>query len=238
MKVALVTGGSRGLGYALVEGLIETGWSVVTDGRDARSLTLADEALRARLSTGAHLVALVGDVTDPAHRSKLKQAAIALGGLDLLVNNAGILGPSPLPALVELTPEDLRSILEVNVIAPLALVQEMAGLLRSAPSGRVITVSSDAAVSAYPGWGGYGAAKAAIDQLAAVLALEEPDLSVWAVDPGDLRTDMHQEAFPGEDISDRPEPATVVPGFLALIGSELPSGRYLVRDLVAKTPRP
>ena len=237
MNVALVTGGSRGLGYALAGGLISAGWSVVIDGRDAKVLSRAENALRAGLAKGASLVALPGDVTQPDHRARLADAARALGGLDLLVNNAGILGPSPLPVLVELSPEDLRLIIEANVIAPLALVQELAGLLRAAPCGRVIMVSSDAAVGAYPGWGGYGAAKAAVDRLGAVLAVEEPQLRVWVVDPGDLRTEMHQAAFPGEDISDRPEPAAVVPGFLALIGSELPSGRYLGRDLLVEEQR-
>jgi len=237
VNVALVTGGSRGLGYALAGGLISAGWSVVIDGRDAKVLSRAENALRAGLAKGASLVALPGDVTQPDHRARLADAARALGGLDLLVNNAGILGPSPLPVLVELSPEDLRLIIEANVIAPLALVQELAGLLRAAPCGRVIMVSSDAAVGAYPGWGGYGAAKAAVDRLGAVLAVEEPQLRVWVVDPGDLRTEMHQAAFPGEDISDRPEPAAVVPGFLALIGSELPSGRYLGRDLLVEEQR-
>jgi NAD(P)-dependent dehydrogenase (short-subunit alcohol dehydrogenase family) len=221
----------------LAGGLISAGWSVVIDGRDAKVLSRAENALRAGLAKGASLVALPGDVTQPDHRARLADAARALGGLDLLVNNAGILGPSPLPVLVELSPEDLRMIIEANVIAPLALVQELAGLLRAAPCGRVIMVSSDAAVGAYPGWGGYGAAKAAVDRLGAVLAVEEPQLRVWVVDPGDLRTEMHQAAFPGEDISDRPEPAAVVPGFLALIGSELPSGRYLGRDLLVEEQR-
>jgi NAD(P)-dependent dehydrogenase (short-subunit alcohol dehydrogenase family) len=221
----------------LAGGLISAGWSVVIDGRDAKVLSRAENALRAGLAKGASLVALPGDVTQPDHRARLADAARALGGLDLLVNNAGILGPSPLPVLVELSPEDLRLIIEANVIAPLALVQELAGLLRAAPCGRVIMVSSDAAVGAYPGWGGYGAAKAAVDRLGAVLAVEEPQLRVWVVDPGDLRTEMHQAAFPGEDISDRPEPAAVVPGFLALIGSELPSGRYLGRDLLVEEQR-
>jgi len=233
VNVALVTGGSRGLGYALVGGLLGEGWSVVTDGRDPHSLAVAEESLRETLAKGANLIALPGDVTDPGHRAQLADAVKALGGLDLLVNNAGILGPSPLPALVDLAAEQLRAIIEANVIAPLALVQELAGLLRSAPNGRIVMISSDAAVTAYPGWGGYGAAKAAVDQLGAVLALEEPRLRVWVVDPGDLRTDMHQAAFPGEDISDRPEPASVVPAFLALVGSERPSGRYECRDLLS-----
>lgn len=234
MNVALVTGGSRGLGYALVGGLLDAGWSVITDGRDPQSLSKAESDLRARLTKGASLVALSGDVTDSDHRAELADAARSLGGLDVLVNNAGILGPSPLPALVELSLQDFRAVIEANVIAPLALAQELALLLRAAPSGRIIMVSSDAAVAAYPGWGGYGAAKAAVDQLGAVLAVEEPRLHVWVVDPGDLRTDMHQEAFPGEDISDRPLPASVVPGFLALIDSERPSGRYRAWDLLAK----
>jgi NAD(P)-dependent dehydrogenase (short-subunit alcohol dehydrogenase family) len=214
--------------------LIGAGWSVVTDGRDAESLRQAEGVLRPGLAATASLVALPGDVTEPAHRARLAEAARALGGLDLLVNNAGILGPSPLPKLLELSLVDLRSIIEANVVAPLALVKEVAVLLRAAPRGRIIMVSSDAAVAAYPGWGGYGAAKAAVDQLGAVLGVEEPRLRTWVVDPGDLRTDMHQAAFPGEDISDRPEPATVVPGFLALIGSERPSGRYQSVELLAK----
>jgi NAD(P)-dependent dehydrogenase (short-subunit alcohol dehydrogenase family) len=159
-------------------------------------------------------------------------AARALGGLDLLVNNAGILGPSPLPPLTDYPIDRLRDVIEVNVVAPLALVQETIGLLRASPGGgRVVMVTSDAAVEAYAGWGGYGAAKAAVEQLAAVLAVEEPGLHVWALDPGDLRTRMHQEAFPGQDISDRPEPESVVPRILQLIESSRPSGRVRAADL-------
>jgi NAD(P)-dependent dehydrogenase (short-subunit alcohol dehydrogenase family) len=238
VRVAIVTGASRGLGRALAGGLAERGWSLVVDGRDAAALAAAEAELRGRLASGAELVSIPGDVTDAHHRQELAGAAGALGGLDLLVNNAGVLGPSPLPALAAYPLDGLREVLEVNVVAPLALVQETAALLRAAPGGgRVVMVTSDAAVEAYPGWGGYGAAKAAVEQMARVLAEEEPALRVWALDPGDLRTRMHQEAFPGEDISDRPEPETVVPAFLHLVASDHPSGRVRARDLDQEATR-
>jgi NAD(P)-dependent dehydrogenase (short-subunit alcohol dehydrogenase family) len=233
-SVALVTGASRGLGFALAAGLAADGWSLIVDGRDAGALAAAERELRTRLGRGADLIAIAGDVTDPAHRGALVDVAHALGGLDVLVNNAGILGPSPLPPLARYPLDALRDVLEVNVVAALALTQAAAPLLRAAPFGRIVMVTSDAAVEAYEGWGGYGAAKAAVEQLARVLAVEEPRLRVWALDPGDLRTRMHQEAFPGEDISDRPEPASVVPGVLALIGSDHPGGRVRVADLAAR----
>jgi NAD(P)-dependent dehydrogenase (short-subunit alcohol dehydrogenase family) len=234
MSVALVTGASRGLGRALSAGLAERGWSLIVDARDAGGLRAAEEDLRRRLRPGADLVAIPGDVADAGHRRGLAGAAHALGGLHLLVNNAGVLGPSPLPPLAEYPLDGLREVIEVNVVAPLALFQETARLLRAAPGGgRVLMVTSDAAVEAYPGWGGYGAAKAAVERLAAVLAVEEPELRVWALDPGDLRTRMHQEAFPGEDISDRPEPETVVPVIVDLVESDRPSGRLRAADLAA-----
>jgi NAD(P)-dependent dehydrogenase (short-subunit alcohol dehydrogenase family) len=222
---ALVTGASRGLGRALATTLSERGWRLVLDGRDTARLTAA----AASLPHPELVTAVPGDVADPQHRAAL---AGAVGPrLDLLVNNASDLGPSPLPPLAELDADEFRRVLTVNAVAPLALVQAVLPALRSA-RGTVVNISSDAAVEAYAGWGGYGASKAALDQLTAVLAVEHPELRVYAVDPGDMATDMHQAAFPGEDISDRPSPETVVPALLALLGGDLPSGRYRATELV------
>jgi len=222
---ALVTGASRGLGRALATTLSERGWRLVLDGRDTARLTAA----AASLPHPELVTAVPGDVADPQHRAAL---AGAVGPrLDLLVNNASDLGPSPLPPLAELDADEFRRVLTVNAVAPLALVQAVLPALRSA-RGTVVNISSDAAVEAYAGWGGYGASKAALDQLTAVLAVETPELRVYAVDPGDMATDMHQAAFPGEDISDRPAPETVVPALLALLGGDLPSGRYRATELV------
>jgi NAD(P)-dependent dehydrogenase (short-subunit alcohol dehydrogenase family) len=229
MSVAIVTGGSRGLGLALAEGLVEAGWRVVVDGRDAAALAGAAQVL------GPSAVALAGDVTDAAHRTGLVAAARALGGPDLVVNNAGVLGPSPQPPLAEYPLDVLRRVYEVNVVAPLALAQEVLPDLR-ARAGTLVNVTSDAAVEAYEGWGGYGSAKAAVEQVSRILAAEEPGVRVWWVDPGDLRTRMHQEAFPGEDISDRPEPSTVVPAFLRLLWDRPASGRIRLADLAAGVP--
>ncbi|HET7522858.1 MAG TPA: SDR family oxidoreductase [Acidimicrobiales bacterium] len=225
MPVAIVTGASKGLGRALAAGLAHNGWSLVIDARHADDLRAAEGRIRAVLDPHAGLVAVTGDVTDPAHRRQLVAAARELGGLDLVVNNAGTLGPSPLPSLTDLPLPALRDALEANLVAPLALVQEAAEALDESPAPRVVNLTSDASVEAYPGWGGYGVTKAALDHLSAVLAAERPAWKVWAFDPGDMRTQMHQDAFPGEDISDRPEPESVVPALLALIGSERPSGR-------------
>lgn len=189
-------------------------------------------SLEAELTPGTRLTAIAGDVTDPAHRAHLAASAGTAGGLDLLVNNAGTLGPSPLPPLTRLAVGAFRETVDTTLLAPLALIQAVAAALDGAARPRVINVTSDAAVEAYPGWGGYGASKAALDQLGAVLAAEQPGWRVWSVDPGDLRTRMHQEAFPGEDISDRPEPAMVVPALVALIDSDRPSGRVRLSDLV------
>ncbi|HEX3460097.1 MAG TPA: SDR family oxidoreductase [Acidimicrobiales bacterium] len=184
-----------------------------------------------RSRTRARVVALAGDITDPAHRRALVAEAERLGGLDLLVNNASRLGPSPQPNLSDYPPEELRAVFEANVVAPTALTQLASPLLRDSPNPRVVNVTSDASVEAYDGWGGYGASKAALDHISAVLAVEEPGIRVWAVDPGDMRTQMHQEAFPGEDISDRPLPEAVVPDLMALLGSDRPSGRYRLADV-------
>jgi NAD(P)-dependent dehydrogenase (short-subunit alcohol dehydrogenase family) len=238
MSVAIVTGASRGLGEALATGLASAGWSVVVDGRDADALALAAARISAQAATGAHVVALAGDITDAGHRSDLTRSAFDLGGLDLVVNNAGTLGASPLPPLSDYPLGELRVAFEVNVVAPLGLIQDALPLLLDSPRPRLIDITSDAAVEPYGGWGGYGAGKAALDQLGAVLAAELPDLRVWSVDPGDLRTAMHQAAFPGEDISDRPEPASVVPAFLDLIESDRPSGRYRAAELVTAGATP
>ena len=229
-RTALITGASRGLGRALAAGLAREGFDLIIDARDAAALDAAAGALRA---SGASVTAIPGDVTDPGHRAAL--IAAARGRLDLLVNNAGTLGASPLPALADYPPDELRAAFEVNVIAPVALTQLALPLLR-ASGGAVLNITSDAAVEAYAGWGGYGAAKAALEQASNVLAAEEVALRVWWADPGDMRTDMHQLAFPGDDISDRPEPESVVPAFVRLISQRLPSGRYRAAHLMPHEP--
>ena len=234
MAVAIITGASRGLGLALAAGLADAGWRLVVDARGGDDLAAAVKEIEAgAAATGAvdRVVSIPGDVADAAHRLALIQAADRLGGLDLLVNNAGILGPSPQPPLAEYPLGALREVYEVNVVAPLGLIQLALPALR-AHRGAVVTITSDAAAEAYPGWGGYGSAKAAIEQASRVLAAEEPDLRVWWVDPGDLRTRMHQQAFPGEDISDRPLPDTVVPAFRRLLADAPPSGRIRLADLL------
>ncbi|HEX3334661.1 MAG TPA: SDR family oxidoreductase [Acidimicrobiales bacterium] len=231
MSVAIVTGASRGLGQALATGLAKSGWSLVIDGRDPDTLDASAALIRAQAADGVRVVAIAGDITDQDHRHELTAAAFELGGLDLVVNNAGTLGASPLPLLSDYPLGDLRVAFEVNVVAPLGLIQDALPLLLDSERQRLVNITSDAAVDAYEGWGGYGAGKAALEHLGNVLAAEFPDLHVWSVDPGDLRTVMHQAAFPGEDISDRPEPQTVVPAFLELIDSDRPSGRYRATEL-------
>jgi NAD(P)-dependent dehydrogenase (short-subunit alcohol dehydrogenase family) len=233
MSVAIVTGASRGLGEALASGLAGSGWAVVIDGRDRTSLYAAAERIRHHSTDAGRVIAIAGDITDADHRRALTDAAVELGGLDLLVNNAGTLGASPLPSLADYPLDELRVAFEVNVVAPLGLVQDALPFLLDSPRPRLIDITSDAGVEAYEGWGGYGAGKAALEHLGSVLAVEFPSLTVWSVDPGDLRTVMHQAAFPGEDISDRPEPSSVVPVFLDLIESDRPSGRYRAAELVS-----
>jgi NAD(P)-dependent dehydrogenase (short-subunit alcohol dehydrogenase family) len=226
-RVAVVTGASRGLGRALARALAEDGYRLVVDARNGDAL----RAAMAGLPAGAAVSALAGDITDPAHRGDLRRAADALGGPDLLINNAGTLGPSPLPAIADFPLDELRTAFEVNALAPIALTQLLLPALRER-GGAVLSITSDAAVEAYAGWGGYGAAKAALEQACNVLAAEEVAIRVWRVDPGDLRTQMHQDAFPGEDISDRPLPESVVPAFRRLISERMPSGRYRAADLM------
>jgi NAD(P)-dependent dehydrogenase (short-subunit alcohol dehydrogenase family) len=221
MTTAIITGASRGLGLALTRALAARGWRVVVDARDGAALERAVEGLDG-------VVAVPGDVADPEHRSRL--VAAAARRIDLLVNNASVLGPSPQPALADYPLEELRRVHEVNVVAPLALVQLALPLL--AAEARIVNVISDAALEAYEGWGGYGSSKAALAQLSAVLAVEHPELRFYAVDPGDMNTQLHQEAYPGEDISDRPPPEESVPGLLELVDGDLPSGLYRARDLV------
>lgn len=224
-RTALITGASRGLGRALARGLAANGWNLILTARNAEQLaTIRDE-----LAQRTHVAAIAGDVTDGDHRAALAVLARGHGGLDALVNNAGALGPSPLPPLFDYPLDALRAVLDANVIAPLGMVQAVREALK--PGARVVSITSDAAVQPYAGWGGYGASKAALEQLTAVLAAENPTLNVYWVDPGDLRTDMHQAAFPSEDISDRPLPEVRVPALINLLEGDWPSGRYIAAQL-------
>jgi NAD(P)-dependent dehydrogenase (short-subunit alcohol dehydrogenase family) len=223
MRTALITGASRGLGLALARELADRGWRLVLDARGAEDL----EAARAELIARTGVIAIAGDVADPDHRRALVEAAGPR--IDLLVNNASVLGPSPQPELAAYPASALEDVYRVNVVAPLALFQTALWTLR--PGATVLNVTSDAAVEPYRGWGGYGSAKAALEQLSRVLAVEHPDLRVLAVDPGDMNTRMQQEAYPGEDVSDRPPPEASVPGLVELIEGDAPSGRYLAREL-------
>ena len=227
MSVAIVTGASRGFGRAVALTLADRGWSLVLDARGERALREAAAALPA-----GRVHAIAGDVADRDHRAALVSAAERLGGLDLLINNASELGPSPLPELARYPVEELAQVYATNVLAPLALIRS-ALLLLVARAGTIVNVSSDAGVEAYAGWGGYGSSKAALDHLSKVLAVEQPMLRVYAFDPGDMRTEMHQRAFPGEDISDRPQPETVVPALLRLLDERPASGRYRAVELPA-----
>ncbi|HEV3308905.1 MAG TPA: SDR family oxidoreductase [Chloroflexota bacterium] len=224
-RVAVITGGSRGLGRALAAAMSRQGWSLIITGRDVATL----EAARSRLSTGTTVVAISGDISNPVHRDRIAAAVAELGGVDVVVNNASILGPSPLPRLLDYPLDDLERVYRVNTAAPLALLQSLRSAFK--PGARILNITSDAGLEAYEGWGGYGSSKAALEQISNVLATENPELRVYWVDPGDMRTDMHQEAFPDEDISDRPPPEESVPGLLRLIAGDLASGRYRTADL-------
>lgn len=224
MATGIVTGASRGLGLALARALAGEGWRLVVGARGADEL----ERARVQLAALGDVTALAGDVADPRHREAIVRAAGSR--IELLVNNASVLGPSPQPRLADYPLDVLEHVYRVNVLAPLALFQLARPHLVA--GGRVVNITSDAGVEAYPGWGGYGSAKAALEQLTSVLAAEHPALQIYAVDPGDMRTRMHQEAYPGEDISDRPSPEESVPAILALIDGALPSGRYRASELL------
>jgi NAD(P)-dependent dehydrogenase (short-subunit alcohol dehydrogenase family) len=224
---AIVTGASRGLGLELARALAKRGRRLVIDARGAEAL----EAARSELAESTEVTALAGDVADEGHRRALIDAAD--GPIDLLVNNASELGPSPLPPLADYPLDELERVYRTNVLAPLGLAQLALPLMPE--GGRIVNVTSDAGAEAYEGWGGYGSSKAALEQLTAILAAENPRLRIYAVDPGDMRTEMHQRAFPGEDISDRPEPAGSVPGLLALIEGDRPSGRYVAAEVLGAT---
>jgi NAD(P)-dependent dehydrogenase (short-subunit alcohol dehydrogenase family) len=226
-RTALITGASRGLGLALARALADEGWALIIDARGEEAL----ESASAELSALTRVVAIAGDVADSEHRAALAEAASEVGGLDALVNNASILGPSPQPALLDYPLDVLEEVYRTNTLSPLALIQALADELKQ--DARVINVTSDAAVEPYEGWGGYGSSKAALEQLSNILEAENPNLRVYRVDPGDMRTRMHQEAFPEEDISDRPLPEESVPGLLQLITGDLPGGRYEARALAA-----
>ena len=223
-RTAIVTGGSRGLGLALARELAQRDWRLVIDARTEPELV---DAAR-ELSALTEVEALTGDVTEDWHRRGL--VAVAGDPIDLLVNNASVLGPSPQPELSAYPISELERVYRINVFAPLALIQLA---LPHIEGGCIINITSDAAVEPYAGWGAYGSSKAALEQLTAVLGVEHPELRVYSVDPGDMRTRMHQEAFPGEDISDRPPPEESVPGLLALIDGANPSGRFRTRELLA-----
>lgn len=224
-RTALITGASRGLGLALSRRLAGDGWRLIVDARSAEAL----EEARIELAAMTKVIAIAGSVTDPAHRRALAEATRDAGGLDALVNNASTLGPSPQPDLLDYPLDALEEVYRANVIAPLALAQEVRDALK--PGARIVNVTSDAAVEPYEGWGGYGPSKAALEHLSAILAAENPSLRVYWADPGDMRTRMHQEAFPDEDISDRPLPEESVPGLVELLTGDHPSGRYKLHDL-------
>jgi NAD(P)-dependent dehydrogenase (short-subunit alcohol dehydrogenase family) len=227
-RTALITGASRGLGLALARELARRGWNLIIDARGVDALEAAHE----ELSRSTRVIALPGDVTDPAHRQDLAAATYDVGPLDALVNNASILGPSPQPALLEYPLNTLEQVYRTNVIAPLGIIQALQHRLN--PGACIVNITSDAGVEAYTGWGGYGSSKAALEQLSHILAAENESWHVYWVDPGDMRTQMHQEAFPGEDISDRPLPEESVPGLIDLLTGNRPSGRYMARALPAE----
>lgn len=224
-KTALITGASRGLGLALARALAEYGWQLIIDGRYAAVLGI----VQGELAQLTKIVAIPGSVADIDHLKAISGAARDMGGLDAVVNNAGILGPSPQPDLLDYPLEVLEEVFRINTIAPLGVLQAVRDYLK--PGARIINITSDAGVNPYPGWGGYGSSKAALEQLSAIMAEENPGWKVYWVDPGDMRTQMQQEAFPGEDISDRPLPKESVPGLLALLNEDHPSGRYIAKEI-------
>jgi NAD(P)-dependent dehydrogenase (short-subunit alcohol dehydrogenase family) len=226
-RTALVTGASRGFGLAIARGLAAWGWNLIITARGAGRL----REVRDELADRTHVAALAGDITDASHRAALAVLARGHTGIDALVNNAGALGPSPLPGLLDYPLDELRRVFEANVVAPLGLIQSLRDELKRGAA--IVNVTSDAGVNAYAGWGGYGSSKAAFEQVSAVLAVENPDVRVYWLDPGDMRTDMHQAAYPGEDIGDRPLPESSVPAVLALLEGGLASGRHIASEILA-----
>jgi NAD(P)-dependent dehydrogenase (short-subunit alcohol dehydrogenase family) len=235
MSTAIVTGASRGFGLALAVELARAGWSLVIDARDEPDLEAAASVIEDAGS--GDVIAITGDVTEPEHAVRLVEAAVAAGDFSLLVNNASLLGPSPQPTLADYPLDVLEEVIATNLLAPLRLIQRSLPHLRSI-GGTVVNITSDAAVEGYEGWGGYGASKAGLEQLSNVLAAEETGVTVYWLDPGDMNTRMHQEAFPGDDISDRPLPEARVPALIRLVDGRYPSGRYQAQDLLTKEPRP
>ncbi|MEM1323768.1 MAG: SDR family oxidoreductase [Bacteroidota bacterium] len=227
-KTALITGASRGLGLELARYLAQKGWQLIINGRNAEALYSVQQELQTQTTVDA----ISGDVIDEIHLLQFPERIARLGGLDLIINNASTLGASPQPPLLDFPIAKIHTLYHTNVIAPLSLLQKVKSQLKA--GAVIINISSDAAVEAYPGWGGYGSSKAALDHLTAILAKEHPQWHIYAVDPGDMRTQLHQEAFPGEDISDRPLPKASVPGFVPLIEGRLPSGRYRSAALIAE----
>lgn len=225
-KTALITGASRGLGFALAKTLAHKGWNLIITGRGADALLTAQKELEKFTTVDA----ISGDIIDEIHLLQLPDRVAKFGGLDLIVNNASTLGVSPQPKLLAYPIEVIHSIFHTNVIAPLSLLQKLQNHLK--PDAQIINISSDAGVEAYEGWGGYGSSKAALEHLSATLAKENPQWKVYWVDPGDMRTQMHQDAFPGEDITDRPLAEASVPGFIKLIEGNYPSGRYISNHLI------
>lgn len=226
LPIALITGASRGFGRAVAHALARRGWTLIIDARDPEAV----EAVSRELAPHAWVIPVAGDIADPAHRARLAATVHDLGRVDAVINNASTLGPSPLPSLLDYPLSALEAVYRTNIFAPLALLQAIREDLR--PGTRVVNITSDAAVEAYEGWGGYGSSKAALEQLSAVLAAENPRLRVYWLDPGDMRTAMQQEAFPGEDISDRPLPEERVPALLRLLQEDFPSGRYVAEQLL------
>jgi NAD(P)-dependent dehydrogenase (short-subunit alcohol dehydrogenase family) len=227
---ALITGASRGLGLALAKALADHGWGLIINARGREAL----ETARLELAAKTNITAIPGDINDNNHRKALAKAAEALGGLNAVINNASVLGPSPQPILLDYPLDVLEAVYRTNVIAPLGVLQAVRNQLKT--GAVVINVTSDAGMEPYEGWGGYGSSKAALEQLSAILAVENPSWHVYWLDPGDMRTQMHQEAFPGEDISDRPLPEESVPAFLTLLEGNLPSGRYQAHQFEMERP--
>jgi NAD(P)-dependent dehydrogenase (short-subunit alcohol dehydrogenase family) len=215
-QVALITGASRGLGREVARAYARLSLRLIVTARGAAALDEVTTELRQL--TG--VLALPGDVANAAHAERLVRLGLArFGHIDVLINNASELGPSPMPELVSLPVDEFERVLGTNVVAPLRLVQLVVPAMRARGGGLIVNVSSDAAVQAYPTWGGYGASKAALEHLSRVLAaeLEGSGIRVAVVDPGDMDTAMHRAAEPSVDLSHLPGPDVAVPAFVRLL---------------------